>query len=483
MKRFDDVRRLAAARGLLIGALLIGALLGAAAPAMHAQEGGRYGHYEVYDRDLLPRTEYARRRASVQSQLDSASAMLVRSADVRNRSNDVDYEYRQRNGLLYLSGVLESESALLLLPRPFRVDGDTTSQILFVSERNPSMETWTGLKMGPGMAAQVTGIRTVLPYGRLNEVLDSVLPSIARLYYDDWMYGSEREPLTGTSYAWDREMRKGLKAKLPCLDVRRASDILTPMRMIKSPAEISLMQRAADISIEGHRQTIRNARPGMHEYEFAAMMEYQFHRLGAEHPGYPSIVGSGPNTCILHYETNRRQSQAGDLVLMDCGAEYHGYTADITRTFPVSGTFTKEQRAIYDIVLEAQIAGIEACRAGNNFRIPHRKAIDVIVAGLKRLGIIKEDQEYSNYFMHGTSHYLGLDVHDVGSAGELAPGMVLTVEPGIYIAAGSDCDPKWWNIGIRIEDDILVTSGAPVNLSAALERTADDIEKLMRASQ
>lgn len=468
---------------ILLCALLMIPVAGIVGDLALAQEQGRYGHYEVYDPDLPPRAEYASRRAKVMAQLDPSTAMLVRSADVRNRSNDVDFEFRQRNSLLYLSGVTETESALLLLGRPITIDGDTASQILFVAERVASRETWMGLKMGPDVAAQVTGIRKVLPYARLEGVLEQLLPTISTIYYDDWFDDRLREPLADVTYVWSREMAKVLKEKHPTLEVKPASEILSPLRLVKSQVEIDLLKRAVDISIEGHRETIRNAKPGMHEYEFAAMMEYQFQRLGAEAPGYPSIVGSGPNTCILHYETNRRKSVAGDLVLMDCGAEYHGYSADITRTFPVSGTFTPEQRAIYDIVLEAQMAGIEECRAGKEFRAPHRKAIEIITAGLKRLGIIKEEKEYSRYFMHGTSHYIGLDVHDVGRMGTLGPGMVLTVEPGIYIAAGSDCDPKWWNIGVRIEDDILVTSGAPVNLSAALPRAADDIERMMRASQ
>jgi Xaa-Pro aminopeptidase len=302
------------------------------------------------------------------------------------------------------------------------------------------------------------------------------------IYYDDWTAGKLEEPLTGTTYGWEEEMREALATVAPKLRVRGASEILDAMRMIKSPEELRLMRRAIEISMEGHRATIRSAKPGMHEYELAATMEYQFHRLGSEYPGYPSIVGSGPNSCILHYETNRRRTEPGDMVVMDCGAEYHGYSADITRTIPISGVFTPEQRVIYDLVSSAQDSAITLCVAGKDFRDPHRRAVEIISAGLVKLGIIKSPGEYRKYFMHGTSHFLGMDVHDVGRPGALKPGMVMTVEPGIYIAAGSDCDRKWWNIGVRIEDDILITDGAPVNLSGALPRSSSAIEALMRGS-
>lgn len=470
-------RRLAGPAGFVIRML---ALLVLAVP-LAAQEPGRYGHYDVHDTDLLPRSEFAARRAAVLRMLDSTSAMLVRSVEERTRSNDVSFPFRQRNSMLYLTGVEETESALLLVPQGVRVDGNIVRELLFVAPRNPRMELWLGVRMGPEVAPSVTGIPVVLSYTRLRGILDSLLPSLHMLYYDGWLHGSETEPLTGTTRIWDREMKKDLGPRAAHLQVQHAGMIIDSMRVIKSPAEVELLRRAVEISMEAHRETIRNARPGMHEYELEAVMESEFLRRGSESPGYPSIVGSGPNTCILHYESNRRRTEPGDLVLMDCGAEYHGYSADITRTFPVSGTFTPEQRAIYEIVAEAQREAIDACRAGNSFLLPHRKAVRVIAAGLVRLGIIHDEAEYIKHFMHGTSHFLGLDVHDVGNVhGRLRPGMVMTVEPGIYIAAGSDCDPKWWNIGVRIEDDVVITDDDPLNLSAGLAHTADEIEQLMQ---
>lgn len=471
-------RRFLRLRTIVLVAIL--ATFGPIARPLSAQQPGKYGHYTVEDPDLPTREEYAARRQRVMALLDEGSALLVRSADVRNRSNDVDYDYRQRNSLLYLSGVTEEGSALLLVPSGIDVNGSSkATEILFVSKRNPAMETWTGITMGPAVAASVSGIATVVPYDQLENLLDRLLPQLSTLYYDGWLHGKDQEPLTGTSIDWPAMMGQDLESRYPGLSVQNVSTILSGLRLVKSKTEMALLRRAIDISVVGHEETIRSARPGMYEYELQAIMEYAFKRQGAEYPGYPSIVGSGPNSCILHYIANRRKTEPGDLVLMDCGAEYHGYSADVTRTIPISGRFTPEQLAIYDLVLAAQNAGIDECRAGNAFFMPGKMAMEVIADGLQKLGITHTSAEARKYFMHGTSHYIGLDVHDVGAMKALGPGMVLTVEPGIYIPVGSDCDPKWWNIGVRIEDDIAVTEGDPINLSGKLARSAEDIERLM----
>jgi Xaa-Pro aminopeptidase len=240
------------------------------------------------------------------------------------------------------------------------------------------------------------------------------------------------------------------------------------------------MRKAISITNEAHNEIMRQVKPGWHEYEIQALGEFVFKKNGSEYTGYPCIVGSGENSVILHYNTNRRQTKDGDVVEMDIGAEYHGYTADVTRSYPVNGKFTKEQRIIYDLVLEAQDSGIAQCQVGKPFKAPHSAAVSVIGRGLTSLGIIKSPDEYRKYFMHGTSHYLGLDVHDPGTNGPLVENSVITVEPGIYIKEGSDCDPKWWNIGLRIEDDILITNDGPVNMSIASPRTADAVEAMMR---
>jgi Xaa-Pro aminopeptidase len=251
------------------------------------------------------------------------------------------------------------------------------------------------------------------------------------------------------------------------------------MRQIKDNYEIDLTQKAIDISILGHKSTIKNATPGMYEYQLRSLMEYEFSNAGSERPAYSSIIGSGINACYLHYINNDAKCKEGDLVLMDCGAKYHGYCADITRTFPVSGKFTEEQKILYNIVLEAQDSALIACKPGEQFTEIHNRAKALINKRLIDLNILSDDDKVDIYFPHGTSHFLGLDVHDVGEKRILEPGMILTVEPGIYIPAGSHCDKKWWNNGIRIEDDILITEYGYKNLSGKMPKTIEEIEKLM----
>ena len=251
------------------------------------------------------------------------------------------------------------------------------------------------------------------------------------------------------------------------------------LRAVKTPEELVLLRRAVRISAQGQREVMKLLRPDMGEMDVQGLHEYVYRRYGAEFQGYPSIVGGGANGCILHYETNDRQRLDNDLVLMDCGAEYHGYSADVTRTAPPSGTFSPAQRQIYELVLAAQEAGFAACRPGVPFDAPNKATQEVVAAGLQKLGIIKKKEDFRKYYPHGASHYLGLDVHDRGSYGPLQAGNVITVEPGIYIPAGSPCDPKWWNIGVRIEDDALITASGYENLSAEAPRTVADIEQLM----
>jgi Xaa-Pro aminopeptidase len=276
----------------------------------------------------------------------------------------------------------------------------------------------------------------------------------------------------------------GRKAAIAAFPPGRFDDVLlgeklTELRAIKTPEELALLRRAIRISTQGQREVMKLMRPDMGEMDVQGLHEYVYRRYGAEFQGYPSIVGGGANGCILHYETNDRQRLDNDLVLMDCGAEYHGYTADVTRTAPPSGTFSPAQRQIYELVLAAQEAGFAACRPGASFDAPNKATQEVVAAGLQKLGIIKKKEEFRRYYPHGASHYLGLDVHDSGNYGPLQAGNVITVEPGIYIPAGSPCDPKWWNIGVRIEDDALITATGYENLSAEAPRTVADIEKLM----
>ena len=263
------------------------------------------------------------------------------------------------------------------------------------------------------------------------------------------------------------------------LDDATLAEKLDGLRVLKMPEELALLRRAIRISTQGQREVMKLVRPDMGEMEVQGLHEYVYRRYGAEFQGYPSIVGGGANGCILHYIANDRQRLDNDLLLMDCGAEYHGYSADVTRTAPPSGTFSPAQRQIYELVLAAQEAGFAACRPSANFDAPNKATQEVVAAGLQKLGIIKRKEEFRRYYPHGSSHYLGLDVHDRGNYGPLQAGTVITVEPGIYIPAGSPCDPKWWNIAVRIEDDVLITPTGYENLSAEAPRTVADIEKLM----
>ena len=263
------------------------------------------------------------------------------------------------------------------------------------------------------------------------------------------------------------------------VDENAINTAMAQLRQIKRPEELVLMQKAIDVTNAGFFELFKTIKPGMMEYEAQAIVEFYTKKNGSEYQGYGSICGGGENACILHYTTNRKQLVGEDLFLGDMGAEYHGYTADITRTIPVDGKFSVEEATLYNLVLKAQNAGIEQCRSGNAFSSIHQTTKDIIAQGLVDLGIIQNKEDYRKYFMHGKSHFLGLDVHDAGVRGPLQPGMVVTVEPGIYIESGSKCDKKWWGKGIRIEDDILITDAEPINMSGALPRTISEIEALM----
>ena len=264
------------------------------------------------------------------------------------------------------------------------------------------------------------------------------------------------------------------------IDKSTVYQFMSELREDKQEDEIVLMRKAIEITCEAEIELMKALKPEMKEYQSEAIIEYVFKKNGAEYPGFPSIQGSGVNSCVLHYVSNRMTAKDGELIVSDVGAEYHGYTADVTRTIPINGKFSEEQKVIYNIVLEAQKAGIEACKKGNRFWDPNIAATTVLSQRMQELGIINSPIELKRYFMHGTSHYLGLDVHDVGGYGELQPNQVITVEPGIYIKEGSPCDEKWWNIGVRIEDDVLITNAEPEVLSDCVPKTIEEIESLMQ---
>ncbi|UOQ66455.1 aminopeptidase P N-terminal domain-containing protein [Hymenobacter volaticus] len=281
----------------------------------------------------------------------------------------------------------------------------------------------------------------------------------------------------------DAERQKAVAARPTSrFETAMLNEALDEMRAVKTPEELNLLRRAVRISAIGQQEVMKAMRPDMGEMEVQGLHEYVYKQYGAEFEGYPSIVGAGNNGCILHYETNDKPRLGNDLVLMDCGAEYHGYTADVTRTAPPSGKFSAAQRQIYEVVLAAQDAAIRECKPGNQFQAPNKAAQQVVTEGLIKLGIIQKPEEMRRYFPHGTSHYLGLDVHDRGNYGSLKAGNVITVEPGIYIPENSPCDKKWWNIGVRIEDDVLITATGAENLSKEAPRTVAEIEALMAKS-
>ena len=271
-----------------------------------------------------------------------------------------------------------------------------------------------------------------------------------------------------------------LKAAQSNLDAIGLTEIMRQLREIKTQEELKLMSKAAKISAVGQVEVMKAMNPELSEMEIQGIHEFVYKKYNVEYEGYPSIVGGGHNGCILHYIENTKMRVGNDLVLMDLGAEYHGYTADVTRTIPANGTFSYEQKAIYDLVYEAQEAGIKASLVGAEFRAPHNAAVEVIKKGLVDLGIIVDPKDYRNFFPHGTSHYVGLDVHDPGTTGPFKPNTIITVEPGIYIPDNSDCDPKWWGIAVRIEDTVLISDKGPVNLSNYAPRKSEEIEKLMR---
>jgi Xaa-Pro aminopeptidase len=500
-----------------------------------------------YEDDFLSADFHRGRRAQLLELLPDNGVAFVFGAATRNRSNDVSYEYRQSSDFLYLTGSEEPGSVLLLAPGGLRVDGRTVRELLFVPPRDPAEEVWTGRRFGTERAMRELGLELAVESTRFQEIVVPILQDRARQIHhveipDAPKSGSELERQLGTFLAHVRPLvsqpqNAGGAALLRALVgegtvfremktapvvpssftdatvralaeafvaaqsyeewARRRTELLAgrsegtvlrwalnEMRMTKTDEEMAVLQRAIDITVEAHREVLRQVQPGWTEYQIEALVEYTFKRLGSEHPGFPSIVGSGENSTILHYETNRRTTQPGDVVVIDIGAEFHGYTADITRTIPLSGRYSPEQRQIYELVYTAQEAGIRAARAGAGFRAPHEAAARVLAEGLARLGLISSPSDQAGlrrFFMHGTSHYLGLDVHDVGTGGQLTPGTVITVEPGIYIAASDDIDPKWWNIGVRIEDDILITEGEPVILSAGAPRQIDEVEALMRS--
>ena len=435
-----------------------------------------YGQWD--DSDKLPSTFHSGRRQALRDLMPAKSMVVVFANPVRNRSNDVDYQYSQNPDFYYLTGYLEPNSMLLLFKEEQEIGNQKFNEVLFVQERNPSKEIWTGKRLGVEGTVKMHGFKVVYNNSEFKyfEIPVKLLEKILVTFPDK--PNKERSEKCDLATLVQQFNDKTASSKI--IDDRELSDFTAQLREIKQPEELVLLRKAINISCIGFHEMIRAIQPGMTEYQAQAINEYYFKKYGSEYQGYPSICGGGNNSCVLHYQFNRKKLEDGDIFLVDMGAEYHGYTADVTRTVPVNGHFSDEQRAIYQLVYDAQEAGFAACKPGNHFNSTNEATQKVVSEGLLKLGIIKTASDFRKYFMHGTSHYLGLDVHDAGTYGAYRAGTVITVEPGIYIPEGSDCDKKWWKIGVRIEDDVLITKDGYEVLSVALPRSVPDIEKLMQ---
>lgn len=432
-----------------------------------------------YDTDLLNPQFHKQRRDSLRKLMPANTVAVFFANPIRNRSNDVDYEYHQDPNFYYLTGLNEPNAVLIISKSRTVFGNEICDEIIFVQDRDPATEVWNGRRLGIDGVKNKLGFSAVYQNRSFQDFIfdffrfDKVL--ITTQFNDARDDKNERGDIFSMTkhfnYLTDSLNKKVNRFLL--------GELMAKLRMIKTPEEIHLLRKACQITCEAQIELMKNIKPGMTEYQTEAIIEYVFASSGAESEGFPSIQGGGHNSCILHYNTNRKTLKSGELLVSDIGAEYHGYTADVSRTIPVNGKFNKEQTIIYNLVLKAQEAGIQLCKIGNKFWDPHNEATRIIAAGLLELGIIKKESDVKKYFLHGTSHYLGLDVHDPGLYTSFTENQVITVEPGIYIPEGSDCDPKWWNIGVRIEDDILITKNGPENLSVCVPRTIDEIERLM----
>ncbi|MEZ4792353.1 MAG: aminopeptidase P N-terminal domain-containing protein [Gelidibacter sp.] len=505
--------------------------------------------------DYLTSTFHKERREALRNKMPKNSVAVFFANPERNRSNDVDYVYHQDPDFYYLTGYKEPNAVLVIFSdNQTNKEGKTFNEVLYVQEKNPQQEQWTGIRLGTEGAKEKLGFDMAfngkefkdsgIDYAKYDKVLfnnfendyrdskrdDADLYSLIQTFKGQVGFDENviENPVKDRVYelikttdiennanvaqtigraleyypelkndkvisdyvnAKDGNMRLELKQQIikieaespkNNLDTRTLSTLMAGLRQIKTPEEMKLLTKAIRISAMGQREIMKAMHPGMSESEVQGIHEYVYKKYGSEYEGYPSIVGAGNNGCVLHYIENNKMKVENDLVLMDLGAEYHGYSADVTRTIPANGKFTPEQKAIYDLVYEAQEAGIAASTVGNSFNAPDAAARKMVNEGLVKLGIVKTESEARKYFPHGTSHYLGLDVHDPGLYGAYEANMVITVEPGIYIPIGSDCDKKWWGIAVRIEDDILITENGPINLSGEAPRKSSEIEALMK---
>jgi len=435
---------------------------------------------------MIEPREYARRRKQLMRMAGPDAIVIVAAAPERVRNNDAHYPYRQDSDFHYLSGFPETDAVLALVPG--RVPSET---ILFCRERDAERERWDGPRAGTEGAVALHGMDDAFPIDDIDDILPGLIEGRTRVYYH---FGRDAEfdlKLIGWVNRVRAQIRHGAK---PPHEFVALPHLLHDLRLYKSRAELRLMRKSAQIAADAHRRAMQATRAGLNEHEIEAELLHAFRKHGAV-PSYEPIVGGGANGCVLHYRANNAELRDGDLLLVDAGAEYQCYASDITRTWPVNGRWSPEQRALYDLVLAAQLAAIDEVRAGHTFDAYHEAAVRTLTRGLCKLGLLAGSVEknlrehtYRKFYMHKTGHWLGLDVHDAGDYridGEfrvLEPGMVVTVEPGLYIAPDAKGVPaKFRGIGIRIEDDVVVTDGEPEVISAAAPKDADEIEALMAA--
>ncbi|MFT6407695.1 MAG: Xaa-Pro aminopeptidase [Arenicella sp.] len=427
---------------------------------------------------------YARRRAELVNQIGENDVVIVATSPVRSRNSDVEYQFRADSDFYYLSGFNEPDAVLVISPG--RAQGE---YVMFCREKDRTREMWDGRRVGLDGVIETYGADDAFPIDDINDILPGLMEEKAKVFTTVGRYPDFDSQLLGWMNKIKQDKQLGKHAPYEFVDLNH---ILHEQRLIKRQDEIALMRKAGKMSATGHARAMQVCRPGLFEYQVQAEMECEFRKAGSHYNAYPSIVAGGENACILHYTENQDVLKSGDLLLIDAGAEFGCYAADISRTIPVNGRFSPEQLALYEIVLAAQAAAFERCSPGHGWNEPHEAAVNVIAQGLLDEGLLRgsleqvlETQSYTQFYMHRTGHWLGMDVHDVGDYQvdevwrELEPGMVFTVEPGIYVNPVDDVDERWHHIGIRIEDNILVRRGGYENLTEAAPKKPTDIEALM----
>jgi len=436
----------------------------------------------------IAKQEFTRRRKQLMAMMEDNSIAILPAAPERTRSRDTEYSFRQDSDFYYLSGFAEPESVLVLIPG--REHGE---YVLFCREKDREKEVWNGYRAGPEGACLQFGADDAFPIDDIDDILPGLIEGRERVYYG---MGKDAD-FDHQVMVWVNTIRAQVRTgAIPPGEFLELDHLLHDMRLYKSAAEGRLMKRAGEISAAAHVRAMKACKPGVYEYQLEAEIHHEFAINGARFPAYNTIVGGGVNGCILHYVENDQVLRDGDLVLIDAGCELEYYAADITRTFPVGGKFNNEQRALYELTLKAQQAAIDAIKPGRHWNEPHEASVEVITAGLVELGLLIGDlptlietEAYKEFYMHRIGHWLGIDVHDVGDyrvGGQwrvLEPGMCMTVEPGIYVAPdNAGVDAKWRGIGIRIEDDVLITKDGCEVLTSDVPKTVEAIESLMAAN-